>query len=156
MGGSPRTLVCPRYAKTTLPCPWIIFLILPRLLMAPVCISYRCAGIWIVFSSKWFGIHRWSLEKSSWICLGSWRGYWYSPTTILYSTNRFKRKPWSGFNRIDASWRFFWNTMKSDVELFVRACIHCLSTTGGGKLPRPFGPAVHEAVPKYLIQFYYI
>jgi transposase InsO family protein len=51
---------------------------------------------------------------------------------------------------------FHWSTMTSDVQAFVRACIHCLSTVGGGKVPRPFGPAVHGTKPNDLLQFDYI
>ena len=51
---------------------------------------------------------------------------------------------------------FFWSTMTSDVRMFVKACIHCLSTVGGGKVPRPFGPALHGTKPNALLQFDYI
>lgn len=36
-----------------------------------------------------------------------------------------------------------WTTVSTDVTTFVRSWILCLSTTGGGKVARPFGPAVH-------------
>ena len=45
--------------------------------------------------------------------------------------------------------------MTTDVPSFVRACIQCLSTTGGGKIPRPFGPAVHGTKSNDLPQFEY-
>jgi len=51
---------------------------------------------------------------------------------------------------------YFWSTMTTDVRSFVRACIHCLSTTGGGKIPRPFGPSVHGTKANDLLQFDYI
>ena len=51
---------------------------------------------------------------------------------------------------------FFWSTMKSDIRAFVRACIHCISTVGGGKVPRPFGPAFHGSAPNDVLQFHYI
>jgi len=51
---------------------------------------------------------------------------------------------------------FFWSTMTVDIRSFVRACIHCLSTTGGGKVPRPFGPATHGTKPNDLVQFDYL
>lgn len=51
---------------------------------------------------------------------------------------------------------FFWDTISSDVRTFVHSCIHCLSTTGGGKIPRPFGPALHGTKPNDLLQFDYI
>lgn len=50
----------------------------------------------------------------------------------------------------------FWETMLTDVRSFVRPCIHCLSTIGSGKVPRPFGPAVHGTAPNELLQFDYI
>ena len=52
--------------------------------------------------------------------------------------------------------RFFWSTMTTDVRSFVRACIHCLSTVGGRKVPRPFVPAVHGTKPNDLLLFDYI
>lgn len=45
--------------------------------------------------------------------------------------------------------------MTTDVRSFVRACIHCLSTTGGRKVPRPLGPVVHGKKPSELLQFDY-
>ena len=52
--------------------------------------------------------------------------------------------------------KFIWSTLSDDVRLFVRSCIHCLSTLGGEKIPRPFGPAVHGTKPNDLLQFDYI
>lgn len=52
--------------------------------------------------------------------------------------------------------RFTWSTLSADVNLFTKACIHCLSTTGGETVPRPFGPALHGTKPNDLIQFDYI
>eukprot|EP00178_Gracilaria_changii_P000257 TRINITY_DN1027_c0_g1_i1.p2 TRINITY_DN1027_c0_g1~~TRINITY_DN1027_c0_g1_i1.p2 ORF type:complete len:1106 (+),score=114.18 TRINITY_DN1027_c0_g1_i1:5972-9289(+) len=51
---------------------------------------------------------------------------------------------------------FDWKTLRQDVYAFVKACIHCLSTTGGEKVPRPFGPALHGTTANDLLQFYYI
>lgn len=51
---------------------------------------------------------------------------------------------------------FFWSTMTSDVRTFVRSCIHCLSTIGGEKVPRPFGPAIHGTKANDLLQFDYV
>ena len=48
---------------------------------------------------------------------------------------------------------YFWSMMASDLRSFVRACIYCLSTVGGGKIPRPFFPSVHGTAPNVLIQF---
>ena len=33
--------------------------------------------------------------------------------------------------------RFTWVTLPADFQAFVRACIHCLSTVGGERVPRP-------------------
>lgn len=38
----------------------------------------------------------------------------------------------------------------------VRACIHCISNTGGKKTPRPLGPALHGTSVNFLLQFDYI
>lgn len=46
---------------------------------------------------------------------------------------------------------FFWSTLDDDVSSFVRGCIHCLSTTGGEKVPQPFSPAVHGTSPNDLL-----
>lgn len=51
---------------------------------------------------------------------------------------------------------YFWPTLTVDVRLFVKACIHCISTTGGEKVPRPFGPALHGNAANDLLQFDYI
>lgn len=46
--------------------------------------------------------------------------------------------------------------MLPDIQTFVRACIHCLSRTGGEKVPRSFGPSVHCISRNDLIQVDYI
>lgn len=51
---------------------------------------------------------------------------------------------------------FFWTTISADVHLFVSSCILCLSTTGGGNIPRPFCSALHGTKPNDLIQFDYL
>ena len=51
---------------------------------------------------------------------------------------------------------FKWSTLAEDVRAFVRACIQCLSTLGGEKIPRPFGPSVRGTSPNDLLQFDYI
>lgn len=51
---------------------------------------------------------------------------------------------------------FFWRYMEEDVHKFVRGCIHCISTTGGGSMPRPYGPSFHGTKPNDLLQFDYI
>lgn len=47
---------------------------------------------------------------------------------------------------------FFWSKLTADVRSFVSACIQCLSTTGGEKVPRPFGPVLHGTSPNDLLQ----
>lgn len=51
---------------------------------------------------------------------------------------------------------FTWSTDEEDMSNFVKACIHCLSTSGGGKEPRPYGPAFHGTKPNDLLQFDYV
>ncbi len=51
---------------------------------------------------------------------------------------------------------FFWATLTEDVRTFVKSCIHCLSTTGGVRVPRPFGPALHGTKANDLLQFDYL
>lgn len=43
--------------------------------------------------------------------------------------------------------KYFWYTLTVDVRIFVKSCIHCLSTTGSEKIPRPFGPAMYGNDP---------
>lgn len=40
--------------------------------------------------------------------------------------------------------------------MFKRACIHCLSTIGGERIPRQFRAAVYGTKPNDLLQFDYI
>lgn len=42
---------------------------------------------------------------------------------------------------------FHWPTLRSDVKEFVRQCLHCLATTGGNTIPRPYGEAIHAELP---------
>lgn len=48
---------------------------------------------------------------------------------------------------------FFWTTLSTDVETFIRFCIQCLLTTGRGKVPRSFGLAVYGTSANDLLQF---
>lgn len=43
--------------------------------------------------------------------------------------------------------------MSPNIQTFVRACIHCLSKTGGEKVPRSFGLSVHDTTPNDLEKF---
>lgn len=51
---------------------------------------------------------------------------------------------------------FSWSALSADVHSFVCACIYCLSTVRGKKIPRPFGPAFHGKRANDLLQFDYI
>ena len=51
---------------------------------------------------------------------------------------------------------FVWSTLKEDVASFLCFFLQCLSTTGGEKVPRPFGPALHGTECDDLLQFDYI
>lgn len=48
---------------------------------------------------------------------------------------------------------YWWSTLSAEVNTFARACIHCVSTTGGSRIPRTFGPAVYGSKPNALLQF---
>lgn len=49
-----------------------------------------------------------------------------------------------------------WSTVAGDIKTFVASCIHCLSSTGGGRVPRPYDPVAHGTDPNDLLQFDYI
>lgn len=51
---------------------------------------------------------------------------------------------------------FQWSTLRQDVQAFCKSCIHCVSTLGGRRVPRPYGPAVHGSKPNDLLQFDYL
>lgn len=51
---------------------------------------------------------------------------------------------------------FFRNTVKEDVLIFVRSCIHCLLTLKRGKVPRPFRSTLLGTAVNNLLQFHYI
>eukprot|EP00171_Calliarthron_tuberculosum_P002705 IDg2705t1 len=48
---------------------------------------------------------------------------------------------------------FIWATVKDDIGNFVRGCLHCICTTTGKRIPRPFGPAFHGLAPNDLLPF---
>ncbi|ETV82186.1 hypothetical protein H257_04897 [Aphanomyces astaci] len=63
----------------------------------------------------------------------------------------------SGHRRIAATTKsvydkFMWKTLSTDVEAFVRACLHCLCIDGE-MIPRPLGSALHVEKPNELIHF---
>jgi hypothetical protein len=43
--------------------------------------------------------------------------------------------------------------MRSYILDFVKSCIHCLATTGGSRLPRPLGEALHADKPNVVLHF---
>lgn len=44
-----------------------------------------------------------------------------------------------------------WTTMEEDIKAFVGSCIHCLSTTTGGKVPRPPAQTLHATKPNKML-----
>jgi Integrase core domain/Integrase zinc binding domain/Chromo (CHRromatin Organisation MOdifier) domain len=48
---------------------------------------------------------------------------------------------------------FSWATMREDVATFCETCLHCLSTVGGLRIPRPMGHALHAERPNELLHF---
>lgn len=50
---------------------------------------------------------------------------------------------------------FIWDSLEQDVELSVKGCTLCVSTTGGRRVPRSSGPALHDTEPNDLVQFHH-
>jgi RNase H-like domain found in reverse transcriptase/Integrase zinc binding domain len=48
---------------------------------------------------------------------------------------------------------FFWPTLVEDVRAFCDTCLHCRSTIGGNRTPRPFGQVLHASLPNEIIHF---
>ena len=48
---------------------------------------------------------------------------------------------------------FYWRNMKSDISVFCYTCLHCQSTIGGLRIPRPLGHTLHADKPNNLIHF---
>lgn len=48
---------------------------------------------------------------------------------------------------------FSWSTLKVDVYIFVKRCIHCMSTTGGNHLPHPLESVSLGTKPNDLFEF---
>jgi Integrase zinc binding domain len=46
---------------------------------------------------------------------------------------------------------FDWDTLAEDVKTFCNTCLHCLSTIGGDREPRPLGDALHAGKPNELL-----
>ena len=51
--------------------------------------------------------------------------------------------------------KYFWTTMDEDVISFCQSCLHCLSTLGGSRIPRPMGHVLHSDKPNGIIHFDY-
>jgi RNase H-like domain found in reverse transcriptase/Integrase zinc binding domain len=48
---------------------------------------------------------------------------------------------------------FVWDNMNEDMQLFLRNCIHCLSTSEPYRIPRPLMQALHAILPNQLLHF---
>jgi hypothetical protein len=40
-----------------------------------------------------------------------------------------------------------WNNMAKDIKVFVKSCLHCVSSASGEKVARPLGTQVHATKP---------
>ena len=52
--------------------------------------------------------------------------------------------------------RFFWENMRSDVDEFLRQCLHCLPAKGGDVVLRPFGSTAQPSRANEIIDFDYL
>ncbi|CEO95372.1 hypothetical protein PBRA_009638 [Plasmodiophora brassicae] len=43
--------------------------------------------------------------------------------------------------------RFFWTKINQDIEAMCQQCLHCITTRGGKKVPRPLGEVLHGHQP---------
>lgn len=50
---------------------------------------------------------------------------------------------------------FYWKEADNCVDSFVKSCLHCLCTSSGKSIPRPFGHAIHATKPNEVIHFDY-
>ena len=48
---------------------------------------------------------------------------------------------------------FQWTSLHEDVKDFCQQCIHCLSTSGGMRVPRPLGEQIHATKPNEVLHF---
>jgi Integrase zinc binding domain len=51
---------------------------------------------------------------------------------------------------------FYWNTITQDIKTFCNKCLHCVSTIGGERIPRPLGEAIHANNPNEVLNFDYL
>lgn len=49
--------------------------------------------------------------------------------------------------------RFTWKRITRDIEEFVRKCIHCQTSTGGTRVPRPWAEALHATEKNQVLHF---
>jgi hypothetical protein len=52
--------------------------------------------------------------------------------------------------------RFWWPTIASDVDGFIRQCLLCVKSRGGDMVPRPMGEQLRASVPREMIHFDYL
>jgi hypothetical protein len=51
---------------------------------------------------------------------------------------------------------FYWPNLNRDMHEFCRACLHCLPTRGGVRIPRPLGEALHGQYPNHVVHMDWI
>jgi Integrase zinc binding domain len=51
---------------------------------------------------------------------------------------------------------FVWHNMTEGTQLFLRNCIHCQSTSGPYRIPRPLMQTLHATVPNQLLHFEFL
>jgi len=49
--------------------------------------------------------------------------------------------------------KYYWSSMKEDVNEFTRACLHCIVGKTGHKIPRPISLTLHASKPNEVIHF---
>ena len=52
--------------------------------------------------------------------------------------------------------KFTWGSLSHDSKVFVRACIHCIGSRSGDRIPRPFLNTLHASKPNELTHFDYV
>jgi Integrase zinc binding domain len=51
---------------------------------------------------------------------------------------------------------FYWSSIADDIKTFCNTCLHCVSTIGGERMPRPLGEAIHADKPNEVLHFDYL
>ena len=49
--------------------------------------------------------------------------------------------------------RFYWRGITRDVKDFCLQCLHCVTTRGGNRVPRPLGVAAHAASSNLILHW---